>query len=77
MIVIDKFLDFFLRATRLPLEREMEFVIDLSHSIAPILAAAYEMAPPKLKEPEIQLEELQQEGFTKQSTSPWDTLFIC
>lgn len=70
MIVIDKFLDSFLKRTKLPLEKEMEFVIDLSHSIAPILSAPYRMAPPKLKEPEIQLQELQQEGFNKLTTSP-------
>ena len=55
----------------LPLEREVEFTIDLAPGIAPISKAPYRMAPMELKELKIQLQELLDKGFIRPSVSPW------
>ena len=47
----------------LPPDRELEFSIDLIPSSAPISQAPYRMAPLKLKELKVQLQDLVDRGF--------------
>ncbi|XP_027155850.1 uncharacterized protein LOC113756359 [Coffea eugenioides] len=55
----------------LPPEREVEFKIDLMPGTAPISKTPYRMAPAELKELKIQLQDLLEKGFVKESDSPW------
>ena len=55
---------------RLPLDREVEFSIDLLPSATPISKAPYRMAPTELRELKEQLEELLDKGFIRPSASP-------
>ncbi|XP_027169401.1 uncharacterized protein LOC113769125 [Coffea eugenioides] len=57
--------------TSLPPEREIEFKIDLVPEVASISKTPYRMAPAKLKELKIQLQDLLERGFIKESDSPW------
>ena len=54
----------------LPPEREISFEIELLPGSAPISKAPYRMAPAELKELQIQLQELLDRGFIRQSYSP-------
>lgn len=62
----------------LPPHRELDFTIELQLGTAPISIAPYRMAPVKLRELKIQLQELLEKGFIRPSTSPWGTpaLFV-
>ena len=53
----------------LPLEREIEFCIDVVPGTDPISMPPYRMAPAELKELNEQLKELLDEGFIRPSTS--------
>ena len=55
----------------LPLEREVEFTIDLAPGTALISKAPYRMAPMELKELKIQIQELLDKGFIRPIVSPW------
>lgn len=55
---------------RLPLDREVEFSIDLLPGIALISKAPYRMTPKKLKQLKVQLEELLDKRFICPSASP-------
>ena len=55
----------------LPLEREVEFTIDLIPVTEPISIPSYRMAPAELRELKAQLEELLSKGFIRPSISPW------
>ena len=54
----------------LPLDREVEFTIDLIPGNAPISIPPYRMAPAELRELKAQLEELLSKGFIRPSISP-------
>ena len=54
----------------LPLDWEIEFGIDILPGIAPVLKVLYRMAPVKLQELKVQLEELQSKGFIRPNISP-------
>ena len=56
---------------RLPPEREVEFAIDVMPSTTPISIAPSRMAPTKLKELKIQLQELLDKGFIRPNVLPW------
>ncbi|RVW78907.1 Retrovirus-related Pol polyprotein from transposon 17.6 [Vitis vinifera] len=60
----------------LPLEREVEFTVDLAPGLALISKALYRMAPMELKELKIQLQELLDKGFIRPSVSPWGALVL-
>jgi hypothetical protein len=55
---------------RLPLDRVVEFTIELESGTAPILWRPYLMAPKELAEMKKQLEELLEKGFIRSSSSP-------
>ncbi len=55
----------------LPLEREVQFEIDVMPSMDPISITPYRMAPTELKELKVQLQELLDKGFIRPSVSPW------
>ena len=55
----------------LPPDRELEFTIDLIPGSAPTSQALYRMAPSKLKELKVQLQDLVDRRFIRPSVSPW------
>ena len=70
--VVREFVDVFPEdLPSLPLERDMEFEIVLEPGTTPISRAPYRMAPAKLKELKLQLQELLSKGFIRPSVSPW------
>jgi hypothetical protein len=61
---------------RMPLDREVEFVIDLLLVTAPISKRPYMMSVEELKELKKQLTELQEAGYIRPSSSPWGALIL-
>jgi hypothetical protein len=55
----------------MPLDREVEFVIDLLPGTAPTFKRPYRMSVEELKELKKQLTELQEAGYIRPSSSPW------
>jgi hypothetical protein len=62
----------------MPLDREVEFVIDLLPGTTPISKRSYRMSVEELKELKKQLTELQEAGYICPSSSPWgaQVLFV-
>ena len=54
----------------MPPDRDIEFVIELQPGTAPISRKPYRMTPSELAELKVQLQELQDKGFIRPSTSP-------
>jgi hypothetical protein len=70
--VVCEFLDVFPEdLPRLPLERDVEFVIELKLGTAPISRRSYRMPPNELAELKTQLQDLLEKGFIRPSSSPW------
>ena len=70
--VVREFSDVFLKdLPGIPIDREIEFSIDLLPGTSPISKAPYRMALTKLKELKEQLQELLEKGFIRPSASPW------
>ena len=57
----------------LPPHKDVDFVIELHPSTSPISTTPHRMAPIKLQELKVQLQELSDKGFIRPSTSPWGT----
>ena len=55
----------------IPLEREVDLAIEIVPGIVLVSRAPYRMAPAKLKELKVQLQELLDKGFVRLSISPW------
>jgi hypothetical protein len=55
----------------LPLERDVEFVIELKPGTSPISRRSYRMPPNELAELKTQLQDLLEKGFIRPSSSPW------
>ena len=55
----------------LPLQRDVDFCIELHPSMSPIYVNPPRMAPIKLQELKVQIQELLDNGFIRPSTSPW------
>ncbi|XP_024312059.1 LOW QUALITY PROTEIN: uncharacterized protein LOC100823542 [Brachypodium distachyon] len=55
----------------MPLDREVEFLIDLVPGTTPIAKRPYRMAANELAELKKQLQELQEKGYIRPSSSPW------
>nr|GFC91121.1 putative reverse transcriptase domain-containing protein [Tanacetum cinerariifolium] len=62
----------------LPPSRQVEFRIDLVPWVAPVSRAPYILAPSKMRELSVQLQELLEKVFIRPSSSPWGTpvLFV-
>jgi hypothetical protein len=60
----------------LPPKRDVEFVIELKLSTAPISRRSYYMPPNELAELKTQLQDLLEKGFVRPSSSPWRCLAI-
>jgi hypothetical protein len=62
----------------LPLERDVEFVIELKPGTAPISRRSYRMPPNELVELKTQLQDLLEKRFIRPSSSPWGcpTIFV-
>ena len=72
ILVVCEFLDVFPKdLPGLPLDREVEFSIELEPGTTPISRRPYRMAPRELAEMKKQLEELMDRGFIRPSSSPW------
>jgi hypothetical protein len=69
--VVEEFMDVFPEELPgMPLEREVEFYIDLIPGTAPITKRPYRMAPTDLAELKLQIVDLQQKGYIRPSSSP-------
>ena len=55
----------------LPLQRVVDFCIELHPSTSPISMTPHRMTPVELQELKVQLQELLDKGFIRLSTSPW------
>lgn len=62
----------------LPLDKQIEFTIDLVLGTAPISKPLYRIAPIELQELKKQIQELLDKGFIRPSVSPWSApvLFV-
>jgi hypothetical protein len=60
----------------LPLDIEMEFVIELKPGTAPISRRVYRIPPNELAELRAQLQKLLDKGFMRPSSSPWGCLAL-
>ena len=79
ILVVKDFLDVFLEELPgLPLDREIEFGIDVPPRIQLISILPYRMALLELRELKVQLQDLLDKGFIRPSTSPWgaSVLFV-
>jgi hypothetical protein len=71
-LVVCEFTDVFPEdLSRLPRERDVEFVIELKPGTAPISRRSYRMPPNELVELKTQLQDLLEKGFIRPSSSPW------
>jgi hypothetical protein len=72
----------------MPLERDIEFKIELQPGTTPIAKSPYKMTREKLEELKIQLKDLLDKGYIRPSSSPWgcpalfvkkkdETLLLC
>ena len=72
--IVNEFLDVFPDdLPGIPLEREIDFGIDLLPDTNPISIPPYRMDPVELKELEEKLQDLLDKGFIRPSKSPWGT----
>ena len=55
----------------MPLDRDIESIIELQPGTVPISKRPYRMPPKELAELKIQLQELLDKGFIRPSASPW------
>ena len=55
----------------LPPHRDVDFGIELHHGTSPISMTPHRTTPVELQELRVQLQELLDKGFIRQSTSPW------
>jgi hypothetical protein len=70
--IVCEYLDVFLDdLPGMPLDRDIEFVIELQPGIAPISKRPYRMPPNELAELKIQLQDLLDKGYICPSASPW------
>ena len=58
---------------RLPVQRVVDFGIELHHGTSPISMTPHKMTLVELQELRVQLQELLDKGFIKPNTSPWGT----
>jgi hypothetical protein len=77
LLVVREFADIFLKELpRMPLERDLEFTIDLKLGTKPIARMPYRMSTPELQDLKMQLKELLDLGLIRPSVSPWNASVI-
>ena len=69
--VVREFKDVFQDISRLPPKREIDFCIELVPGTSLISKTPYRMAPTEMLELKSQVQELEDLGFIRLSTSPW------
>jgi hypothetical protein len=69
-LILQEFEDVFQEISGFPLEREIDFSIDLVPRASSISKTPYKMSTPELKELQMQLEELLKKGYIRPSVSP-------
>ena len=74
--VVCEFDNIFQSISRLPLKREIDFSIELMPDTAPISKTLYHMALTEMQELKKQIQELEDLGFIRPSTSPWGSLVL-
>jgi hypothetical protein len=75
-LVLRDFADVFEEIPRFPPKRDIDFSIDLLPSVTSVSKTPYRMGKPKLKELQMQLEELLKKGYIRPSVSPWRAPFL-
>jgi hypothetical protein len=60
----------------MPLDWDVEFIIELQPSTTPISRRPYKMTPKELAELKVQLNELLDKGYIRPSSSPWGCLAL-
>ncbi|XP_071905687.1 uncharacterized protein [Coffea arabica] len=72
MLIVKDFPDVFPEELEfLPPERDIAFKIDVIPGVVPISKTPYRMAPAELKELKMQLQDLLERDFIRESDSPW------
>jgi hypothetical protein len=75
VLVVNEFPDVFPEElSGMPLDRDIEFVIELKPGTTPIYKTPYRMANPELAELKEQVKELLEKGFIHPTSSPWGAL---
>jgi hypothetical protein len=74
--VLEDFEDMFKEVPRLPPRRDIDFSINLMLGAEPVSKTPYRMSTLKLKELQMQLEELLKKGYKRPSVSPWGALVL-
>jgi hypothetical protein len=74
--VLQEFEDVFQKIPRFPPRREIDFSIDSVPGVAPVSKTPYRMSTPKLKELQMELEELLKKGYIRSSVSPWGATIL-
>jgi hypothetical protein len=74
--VLENFEDVFREVLGLPPKRDIDLSIKLMPRAAPVSKTPYRMSTPKLKELQMQLEELLKKGYIRPSVSPWGALVL-
>jgi hypothetical protein len=76
--VLGDFEDVFKEVPGLPPRRDIDFYINIIPGAAPVSKTPYRMSTPKLKELQMQLEEILKKGYIFPSVSPWGSpvLFV-
>jgi hypothetical protein len=70
--VVSEFPDIFLEdLSSMPLDQDVEFIIELQPGTAPISKRPYKMTPKELAELKVQLNDLLDRGYIHPSSSPW------
>jgi hypothetical protein len=69
--VLKEFEDVFEEMPGLPPKRDIDFSINLMPGAAPVSKDPYRMSTPKLKELQLQLEEILKKDYIHPSVSPW------
>jgi hypothetical protein len=74
--VLEYFEDVFKEVPRLPPKRDIDFSMNLMLGAALVSKSPYIMSKPKLKELQMQIEELLKKGYICPSVSPWGALVL-
>ena len=75
--VVYEYEDVFLnKLSGLPPHKDLDFIIELHLGTSPISMTHHRKAPVEFQELKVQLQELLDEGFIRESTSPWRAMVL-